>query len=127
MSKSVNKHLLLGNLTKDPEVRYTNGGKAVATLSLATNERYKKDGEWLDKPSYHTVIVWTPMAEVAAQFLKKGGKVFIEGRVETRSYDKDGVKKYVTETIAQELVLVDSKPSASEPAAQPDASDDIPF
>ena len=127
MSKSVNRHILLGNLTKDPETRYTNSGKAVSTLFIATNERYKKDGEWHDKPNYHNVIAWTPLAELAAQYLKKGSKVYIEGRVETRSYDKDGAKKYVTETIAEEMVLLGEKQSTSEPAAQTVEDSDIPF
>ena len=128
MSKSVNYVFLLGNLTKDIESRYTTGGKAVSTMNLATNERTKKDGQWIDVANYHTVILWDKLSEVANNFLKKGNRCAVSGRIVTRSYDKDGQKRYATEIIANDLILLEGKPSTSEPAAQsnPDA-DESPF
>ncbi len=109
MAKSVNKVILIGNLGKDPEVRYTPSGTAVATLALATNERYKdKDGNWQDKTEWHKVIAWQRLAEIAGEYLKKGRSVYIEGRLQTRSWEDKNTheKKYATEIVAQDLVLL---------------------
>ena len=102
---SVNKAILIGNLGKDPELRYTPGGQAVATFSLATSERYKdKDGNMQERTDWHNIVVWGRTAENAKQYLTKGRSVYVEGRIQTRSYDdKDGNKKWFTEVVAQRL------------------------
>jgi single-strand DNA-binding protein len=107
--KSVNKVILIGNLGKDPEVKYTPSGTPVAKLTLATNERYKdKDGQWQDRTEWHNVVLWQRLAEIAGEYLKKGGKVYIEGRLQTRSWEdkQTNQKKYMTEVVASDLVLL---------------------
>jgi single-strand DNA-binding protein len=107
--KSVNKVILVGNLGKDPEIKRTQQGKPVATFSLATNERYKdKDGQWQDRTEWHNIVLWERLAEVAGEYLKKGGKVYIEGRIRTESWDdkQTGQKKYITKIIGSDLVLL---------------------
>jgi single-strand DNA-binding protein len=109
MPKSVNKVILIGNLGKDPEVKYTPSGTPVAKLTLATNERFKdKAGDWQDRTEWHNVVVWQRLAEIAGEYLKKGSKVYIEGRLQTRSWDdkQTNQKKYMTEVVAQDLVLL---------------------
>lgn len=109
MAKSVNKVILIGNLGKDPEVKYTPQGTPVAKITLATNERFKdKDGNWQDRTEWHNVVLWQRLAEIAGEYLKKGGKVYIEGRLQTRSWDdkQSGQKKYMTEVVASDLVLL---------------------
>jgi single-strand DNA-binding protein len=109
MSKSVNKVFLLGNLGKDPELKYTPQGTPVAKITIATNERFKdKDGQWTDRTEWHNVVLWQRLAEIAGEYLKKGGKVYIEGRLQTRSWDdkQTGQKKYMTEIVANDLVLL---------------------
>ena len=107
--KSLNKVQLIGNLGKDPEIKYTTSGTAVARLALATNERYKdKGGEWQDRTEWHNVVLWQRLAEIAGEYLKKGSKVYIEGRLQTRSWDdkQTGQKKYMTEVVASDLILL---------------------
>ena len=109
MAKSVNKVILIGNLGKDPEVKYTPNGTALAKFSLATNERYKdKEGNWQDRTEWHNIVAWQRTAEIAGEYLKKGRSVYIEGRIQTRSWDdkETGQKKYMTEIVAQDLVLL---------------------
>jgi single-strand DNA-binding protein len=109
MPKSVNKVILIGNLGKDPEVKYTPSGLPVANFSLATNERFKdKDGNWQDRTEWHNIVAWQRLAEIAGEYLKKGRSVYIEGRLQTRSWDdkESGQKKYRTEIVAQDLVLL---------------------
>jgi single-strand DNA-binding protein len=152
MAKSVNKVILIGNLGKDPEVKYTPQGTAVARLTVATNERYKdKSGEWQDRTEWHNVVLWQRLAEIAGEYLKKGGKVYIEGRLQTRSWDdkQTNQKKYMTEVVANDLVLLsgrsegggegfsgsrggsnnfDQRTPEHEPAAaSPITDEDIPF
>ena len=105
---SVNKVILLGHAGKDPDVRYFDNGRAVANISLATNESYKnKMGEKIERTEWHKVVFWTPLAEIAEKYLKKGMQVYVEGKMSTRSYDdKEGNKRYVTEVEARELVLL---------------------
>jgi single-strand DNA-binding protein len=109
MAKSVNKVILIGNLGKDPEVKFTPGGTAVAKFSLATNERYKdKSGEWQDRTEWHNIVAWQRLAEIVGEYVKKGNKLYIEGRLQTSSWEdkQSGEKKYRTEIIAQDLVLL---------------------
>ena len=116
MAKSVNKVILIGNLGKDPEIKYTPSGTAVAKFSLATNERYKdKAGEWQDRTEWHNVVLWQRLAEIAGEYLKKGGKVYIEGKLQTRSWEdkQSGQKKYMTEIVANDLVLLGGRSEGS--------------
>ena len=105
MAKSVNKVTLLGNLGKDPEIKFLPSGQAVANFSIATTDRYKdKAGEWQDRTEWQNVVLWQRLAEIAGEYLKKGGKVYIEGRLQTRSWDdKDGNKRYTTEIVASTI------------------------
>lgn len=105
---SVNKVILVGNLGKDPEVRYTPSGTAVASFSLATTERYKdKDGKAQEKTEWHNIIAWRQLAEICGKYLHKGKQVFIEGKIQTRSYDdRDGNKRYVTEIVADQMQML---------------------
>jgi len=107
--KSLNRVQLIGNLGKDPEIKYTPQGTAVAKITIATNERFKdKSGEWQDRTEWHNVVLWQRLAEIAGEYLKKGGKVYIEGRLQTRSWDDktSGQKKYMTEVVASDLILL---------------------
>jgi single-strand DNA-binding protein len=109
MAKSVNKVILVGNLGKDPEVKYTPSGTAVANLAIATNERFKdKEGNWQDRTEWHRVVAWQRLAEIAGEYLKKGRQVYIEGSLRTRSWDdkETGQKKFMTEIWANDLVLL---------------------
>ena len=107
--KSVNKVILLGNLGKDPEVKYTPQGTPVAKLTVATNYRYKdKNEQWQDQTEWHNVVLWQRLAEIAGEYLKKGNKVYIEGRLQTRSWEdkQTNQKRYMTEIVANDLVLL---------------------
>ena len=107
--KSLNRVQLIGNLGKDPEIKYTPSGTPVAKITIATNERFKdKSGEWQDRTEWHNVVLWQRLAEIAGEYLKKGGKVYIEGRLQTRSWDdkQTGQKKYMTEIVGSDLVLL---------------------
>ena len=107
--KSVNKVILLGNLGKDPEVKYTPQGTPVAKLTVATNYRYKdKNEQWQDQTEWHNVVLWQRLAEIAGEYLKKGSKVYIEGRLQTRSWEdkQTNQKRYMTEVVANDLVLL---------------------
>ncbi len=105
---SVNKVILLGNLGRDPETRYTTGGDAVTNLNIATSEQWKdKNGEKQERTEWHRVVLFGRQAEVAGEYLKKGRSVYIEGRLQTRKYtDKDGVEKYSTEVVADRMQLI---------------------
>ena len=105
---SVNKVILLGNLGRDPETRYTTGGDAVTNLRIATSEQWKdKSGEKQERTEWHSVVLFGRQAEVAGEYLKKGRSVYIEGRLQTRKYtDKEGVEKYSTEVVADRMQLI---------------------
>ena len=103
---SVNKVILIGNLGKDPEVRYMPSGRAVANVTLATSESWKdkNSGEKQERTEWHNVVFYSPLAEIAGQYLRKGSQVFVEGRLQTRKWqDKNGQDRYTTEIIANEL------------------------
>jgi single-strand DNA-binding protein len=110
--KSVNKVILLGNLTRDPELRHTENKKPVCTFGLATNRNWVSyDGEKHDETEFHRLVAWDKLAETCHQFLRKGRKVYVEGRLQSRSYkDKDGVEKTVTEIVLDEMVMLDKMP-----------------
>lgn len=150
---TLNKAMLIGRLGQDPEVRYTQSNTAVATLSVATNERFKdSNGEWKERTEWHRVVAWGRLAEICQQYLQKGSQVFIEGPIQTREWeDREGQKRYTTEIKALTLTMLDSRgnsqgstmgggtPSAATKAAEPvtskieldskfdDMDDDLPF
>lgn len=143
---SVNKVILLGRLGKDPDLRYTPSGAAVATMSLATDLAWKdQEGNQKQLTEWHRIVAWRKTAEIASNYLKKGNQVYIEGRLQTRSWnDKNGVTRYTTEIIVENLVLIGAKgeraaepmeippppeemaPVEPEPAPAP-SEDDLPF
>ena len=107
--KGVNKVILVGNLGKDPELKFTPQGSAVAKFPLATTRSFKgKDGQWQDQTDWHNVVVWEGLAKIAGDYLKKGSKVYIEGRLQTLSWDDktSGQKKYMTEVVGTDLIMM---------------------
>ncbi len=134
----VNKVILLGNLGADPEMRYTPGGTAVANFRLATTETYtNKEGEKVTKTEWHRIVAFRRLAEICGEYLSKGKQVYIEGKIQTRSWeDREGVKKYTTEIVADTMQMLGSKgsgsgggaPSAgSPPSSSSEDLDDVPF
>ena len=147
MARGINKVILIGNLGSDPEVRHTQGGNAVANISLATSEtwRDKTTGETRENTEWHRVVMFGRLGEIAGEYLKKGSKVYVEGRLQTRKWqDRDGNDRYTTEIVGNEMQMLDSRggggsgfddaPSQSAPpmSAPPQPAgggleDDIPF
>lgn len=147
MARGVNKVILIGNLGRDPEVRYSPNGGAVANITVATSESWKdkNTGEQVEKTEWHRVVFFRRLAEIAGEYLKKGSKVYIEGKLQTRKWqDKDGNDRYTTEIVANEMQMLDSRgggsaeynqdtSSFSKPQGQAaevpagDFDDDIPF
>ncbi len=141
----INKVILVGNLGQDPDVKYTPGGAAVTTLSIATSESWKdKDtGNDQERTEWHRVVLWRRLAEIAGEYLKKGSKVYIEGSLQTRKWEQDGITRYTTEVIGRDMQFLDSRGSANNsnsydqsPPEEPEAQDvsqssieddDIPF
>ena len=115
----INKVILVGNLGQDPDVKYTAGGAAVTTLSLATSESWKDKDTGMDqeKTERHRVVLWRRLAEIAGEYLKKGSKIYVEGQLQTRKWEQDGQTRYTTEIVLQgfnsTLTLLDSKNSSS--------------
>ena len=144
---SVNKVILVGNLGKDPEVRFTNTGSAVANFPIATSEQWNdRDGKRQERTEWHNIVVWGKQAESCGQYLAKGRQVYVEGSIRTRSYDdKSGVKRYVTEIVAQRIQFLGGgggtrlpQQQGGEPSdemgmggmgggGQPPMDDDVPF
>ena len=111
----VNKVILVGNVGKDPEVRHMDNNLVVARFPLATSERWTKDGNRTEHTEWHNIVMWRGLAEVAEKYVRKGSSLYIEGRLRSRSYDdKDGIKRYVTEILADAMNLLGPKPSGSE-------------
>lgn len=108
---SLNKAMIIGRLGQDPEVRYTQSNTAVATLNVATNERFKdRNGELQERTEWHRVVAWGRTAEICQEYLKKGSQVYIEGPIQTREWeDKDGQKRYTTEIKALTMTMLDSR------------------
>ena len=149
MARGVNKVILIGNLGADPEVRYTPDGAPVANFNLATSESWndRSSGEKQERTEWHRLVVWRKLAEIAGQYLKKGSKIYIEGKLQTRSWeDQSGQKRYTTEVVVNELQMLDSRGEGGGgggggisrdpgPAAQPESGpppgvaedDDLPF
>lgn len=155
-SRGVNKVILVGNVGSDPETRYMPNGNAVTNISLATSETWKdkNTGEQVERTEWHRVTFYQRLAEIVAEYVRKGSKLYVEGRLQTRSWEQDGVKRYATDIIANEMQMLDSRggngggggnyqssqPSqGSRPASQPQGApqqapadmdsfdDDIPF
>ncbi len=124
----VNKVILIGNLGKDPEVRYLDNGVAVANISLATSESYKnKEGEKITQTEWHDVVLWRGLAEVAEKFLKKGSSVYIEGKLRTNKWvDKDENNRYKTEVLADKLTML-GKSNSKDNSIEKSSEDDLPF
>lgn len=108
MARGINKAILIGNLGQDPELRYTQSGTAVCNLRIATNESYKDaSGQLVEKTEWHNVVTWARLAEICGEYLKKGSQVYIEGSLQTRTYDdRDGNTRYVTEIKAREMQML---------------------
>ncbi|MFA5948534.1 MAG: single-stranded DNA-binding protein [Candidatus Gracilibacteria bacterium] len=108
---SLNRAQLIGNLTRDPEMKQIPGGQIVSSFGIATNFTWKdKAGEKQSKADFHNIVVWGKLAEICGQYLKKGSKIFIEGRIQTRDWEgEDGVKRYRTEIVADNMIMLDSK------------------
>jgi single-strand DNA-binding protein len=107
----INKVILVGNLGQDPEVKYTAGGAAVTTLSIATSDSWKDrdTGEDQERTEWHRVVLWRRLAEIAGEYLKKGSKVYVEGQLQTRKWEQEGQTRYTTEIIARDIQFLDSK------------------
>jgi single-strand DNA-binding protein len=149
MANGVNKVILVGNLGIDPEIKNFDSGTVLARLSIATTETYRdRDGNRQDRTEWHKVVLWQRLAEVAEKYLKKGDQIYIEGSLRTRSYEKDGVTKYVTEVVGNNMTMLGSRGGGSGQQQQqssekqtgmesskvnepdndaPDPEDDLPF
>ena len=139
MSNGVNKVLIIGNLGSDPEIKYTKAGDPVANLSIATSESWKdkNSGDLQEKVEWHRVVMFSRLAEIAEQYLKKGSKVFVEGKLQTRKWqDQEGKDRYTTEVVAKEMTMLDSRSSSQAQDNSPkvesdkpkdDFEEDIPF
>mgnify|MGYP001350964206 FL=1 len=141
----INKVIIVGNLGQDPEIKYTAGGAAVTTLSIATSDSWKDKESGMDqeRTEWHRVVLWRRLAEVAGEYLKKGSKVYIEGQLQTRKWEQEGQTRYTTEIIARDMQFLDSRGSSNNESTQkssemndqsaadvPDSAiddDDIPF
>ena len=118
---SLNKAILIGNLGKDPEMRYMPNGDAVVNFSIATTESYKdRDGNKQDKTEWHNIVIYGKLAEIAGQYLKKGSPVYIEGRIQTRKWqDKEGADRYTTEIVASAMQMLGGKQEGQQQATAP--------
>ncbi|MBT4483914.1 MAG: single-stranded DNA-binding protein [Candidatus Latescibacteria bacterium] len=149
MARGLNKVMLIGNLGADPEVKYSASGTPIASFNMATSDNRKnKDGEWEDRTEWHKIVMFGRQAEICKDYLKKGSKIFLDGRLQTRSWDdQSGQKRYLTEVVGNNMVMLDSKSQASSmnesehdtsysnsedmpespPNNLPKADDDLPF
>ncbi len=141
----INKVILVGNLGRDPEIRYTPSGTAVANFTIATTEKWKdkQSGEMQERTEWHRIVAWSRLGEICGEYLSKGRQVYIEGKLQTRQWEKDGVTRYTTEVVASEMKMLGAKNQGdgyNKPAGQsqvPEYSgpplpgtqddDDIPF
>jgi len=137
----INKVILIGNVGKDPEVRHLDSGVAVASFPLATSETYKnKENQKVTNTEWHNIVVWRGLADVAEKYVKKGNPLYIEGKIRTRTWDdKDGIKRYTTEIVADNMQMLGTKQSNEESASAPEnistedienipaEDDDLPF
>ena len=126
--KSINKATLIGHVGRAPEIRYTQGGSPVANFSIATNEFWTSNtGERQERTEWHKIVAWGKLAEFCQEYIQKGSYLYIEGRIQNRSYeDRDGVKRYVTEIRANEIGLLDRKPGVDSAAGAEPPIESIP-
>ena len=132
---SINKVILVGNVGKDPEIRYLEGGTAVCSFPLATSESYRnRDGEKVTNTEWHNIVIWRGLAEIAEKYVKKGTQLYIEGKIRTRSWDdKEGNKRYITEIIADSMQMlgrrsddqVSSDRQSARPASRPQVDEPV--
>ena len=139
MAKSLNRWQGIGNLGGDVELKYTPAGKAVANFTVACNESWKDDaGNMQEKVEWVRIVAWEKLAEICSQYLKKGSKVYVEGKLQTRSWEKDGQKHFATEVVINNMLMLDTRPTQgqSETSQQPQrqattvsgpVNDDLPF
>jgi single-strand DNA-binding protein len=134
MAASLNKVMIIGNVGREPEMRYTQNGTPVTSFSVAANRRWvAPEGEQHEETEWFNVVMWNKLAETASRYISKGSRVYVEGRLQTRSWEgQDGQKRYRTEIVAQNMILLDSRPKstgASEDVFAPDEiePDEIPF
>lgn len=139
--RGVNKVILVGQIGADPEVKHTPSGSAVVNLSLATSESWKdkNSGEKQEKTEWHRLCFFGRLAEIVGEYVRKGSKLYVEGRLQTRSWEQDGVKRYSTEIVVNEMQMLDSRRDGDAPAQRPakqqapqadfddDFSDEVPF
>jgi len=120
MARSLNKVMLIGHLGADPELRYTPSGVPVATFRIATNETWRDaEGNQQERTEWHTIVVWRKLAELTNDLLKKGSRVYVEGRLQTRTYeDKNGIRRTVTEIVADDIILLEPRTATSETTPQ---------
>jgi single-strand DNA-binding protein len=139
----INKAILIGNLGADPEIRYTQSGDAVASFTLATSERWKgKDGQMQEQTEWHRIVAWRRLAEICGEYLSKGSRVYIEGKIQTRKWqDQNGNDKYTTEIVAREMKMLSPRGAGAAgtgggggggsfgdyPQEPPPMADDVPF
>ncbi len=123
MAASLNKAMVIGNLTRDPELRQTASGQAVCNIGVATNRQWKdQSGERQEQVEYHNIVAWGRLAEICNQYLAKGRKVFFEGRLQTRDWEgQDGVRRYRTEIVAENMVMLDRAPAGGAGGYTPSA------
>ncbi len=139
---SVNKVILVGNVGKDPEIRYLEKEVAVANFTLATTERaitLQNGTQIPERTEWHNIVAWRGLATIAEKYIKKGSQIYVEGKIQTRSYEKDGIKRYVTDIYAENIMLLGKKPETGEThptsvaapqtdmQVPPPAEDDLPF
>ncbi|TAL69145.1 MAG: single-stranded DNA-binding protein [Bacteroidetes bacterium] len=132
MAFSLNRVTLIGNLGADPELRSTPQGTQVCTVNIATTERYKdKSGEFKDSTEWHRIVFWDRLADTVSKYLKKGSKIYVEGKLKSRQYEKDGITRYMTEIYAQSMIMlskdVEGSSSQKSAPAEPDSFDDAAF
>ncbi|MCS4044552.1 single-strand DNA-binding protein [Salinibacter ruber] len=122
MPRSINKVILIGHLGDDPELRYTGGGVAVCTMSIATNETYTdEDGNEVEKTEWHDVVTWKRLAEICDEHLDKGSQIYVDGKIQTREWsDRNGNQRYTTEVLARQVQFLDNKETGEEaPSREP--------
>ena len=135
MPRGLNKVILIGNLGRDPEVKYTQSGLAVVNLSIATSETWTKDGNTETKTVWHNIVAFSKLGETCGKYLTKGKQVYIEGKLQTDEWEKDGVKRYSTKIIANQMLMLGGNESGGQPAKpvqqvhpEPaEVDDDAPF
>lgn len=136
MAKGLNKVMLIGYLGKDPELKYTEKGTAYCNFSIATDESYKdENGNKVERTEWHNIVVWKKLAEICHQYLKKGSKIYCEGKLQTDSYEKDGIKRYNTKIVMTDMAMLDSKGAVDKVSEEVNKTvesgtsedDDLPF